>query len=172
MALGRCFVLRSILSAKVIDTDALTKPIAVVTAVMAMIGGGYSLYDKVKLPPKDILKWDAEHFSITNGPASGQFKVVVARQKIRDDCTVEDFSLEVRDSDYMVHKANPSVAKFSGPASPTVDKFGYTLTVDSPESVSLGGAKLIARILYKCPEGTVVIAYPDHKNLTFNIEGR
>ena len=172
MALGRCSVPRSTPLAKVIDTDALTKPIAVVTAVMAMIGGGYSLYDKVRLPPKDILKWDAEHFSITSGPASGQFKVVVARQKIRDDCTVEDFSLEVRDSDYMVHKANPSVAKFSGPASPTVDKFGYTLTVDSPESVAYGSAKLIARILYKCPEGNVVIAYPDHKNLTFEIQGR
>ena len=155
-----------------IDTDSITKPIAVVTAVMAAIGGGYSLYDKVKLPPKDILKWDAEHFSITNGPAFGQFKVVVGRQKIRDDCTVEDFSLEVHDSDYMVHKALPSVAKFSGPASPTVDKFGYTMTVENPASVAPGGAKLIARILYKCPEGNVVIAYPDHKNLTFNIEGK
>ena len=155
-----------------IDTDAITKPVAVVTAVMAMIGGGYSLYDKFKLPLKDILKWDAEHFSITSGPASGSFKVVVARQKIRDDCTVEDFSLEVRDSDYIVHKALPSVAKFSGPASPTVDKFGYTMTVETPDGVAPGGAKLIARIMYKCPEGNVVIAYPDHKNLTFTIEGK
>ena len=155
-----------------IDTESITKPVAAVTAVLAMIGGGYSLYDKVKLPPKDILQWDADHFSISNGPASGSFKVVVARQKIRDDCTVEDFSLEVRDSDYMVHKALPSVAKFSGPASPTVDKFGYTMTVENPDGVAPGGAKLIARIMYKCPEGNVVIAYPDHKNLTFNIEGR
>ena len=155
-----------------ISTDTITKPVAAVTAIMAMIGGGYSLYDKVKLPPKDILKWDADHFSITSGVASGEFKVVVARQKIRDDCTVEDFSLEVRDSDYMVHKALPSVAKFSGPASPTVDKFGYTMTVENPSSVAPGGAKLIARIMYKCPEGNVVIAYPDHKNLTFNIEGK
>ena len=155
-----------------IGTDAIIKPVAAVTAIMAMIGGGYSLYDKVKLPPKDILKWDADHFSITSGLASGQFKVIVARQKIRDDCTVEDFSLEVRDADFMVHKAFPSVAKFSGPASPTVDKFGYTMTVEGPESVALGSAKLIARIMYKCPEGNVVIAYPDHKNLTFSIEGK
>ena len=155
-----------------IDTDFITKPVAAVTAILAMVGGGYTLYDKVKLPPKDILQWDADHFSISNGPASGSFKVVVARQKIRDDCTVEDFSLEVRDSDYMVHKALPSVAKFSGPASPTVDKFGYTMTVEKPDSVAPGGAKLIARIMYKCPEGNVVIAYPDHKNLTFNIEGK
>jgi hypothetical protein len=154
------------------DTDTIIKPVAAVTAIMAMIGGGYSLYDKVKLPPKEILKWDADHFSITSGPAFGQFKVVVARQKIRDDCTVEDFSLEVRDSDYMVHKALPSVAKFSGPASPTVDKFGYTMTVENPDSVAIGVAKLIARIMYKCPEGNVVIAYPDHKNLMFNIEGK
>lgn len=155
-----------------IDTDSITKPIAAVTAVMAMIGGGYTLYDKVKLPPKDILRWDAEHFSISNGPASGSFKVIVARQKIRDDCTVEDFGLEVRDADYIVHKALPSVAKFSGPASPTVDKFGYTMTIEVPESVAIGSAKLIARITYKCPEGNVVIAYPDHKNLNFNVEGK
>ena len=154
------------------DTDAITKPVAAVTAVMAMIGGGYSLYDKIKLPPKAILYWDAEHFSISNGPATGHFKVIVARQKIRDDCTVEDFALEVRDSDYMVHKAHPSVAVFSGPASPVVDKFGYTMTIEKPEDVALGTAKLIARILYKCPEGNVVIPYPDHKNLTFNIEGK
>jgi hypothetical protein len=153
----------------VIGTESITKPVAAVTAVMAMIGGGYSLYDKIKLPPKDILKWDAEHFAISNGPASGQFRVVVARQKIRDDCTVEDFSLEVRDSGFIVHKASPSVAKFSGPASPTVDKFGYTMTIEKPEGVALGEAKLIARIMYKCPEGGVVIAYPDHKNLSFNI---
>lgn len=152
-----------------IDTESITKPVAAVTAVMAMIGGGYSLYDKIKLPPRDVLKWDAEHFTISNGPASGQFRVVVARQKIRDDCTVEEFSLEVRDSDFIVHKASPSVAKFSGPASPTVDKFGYTMTIEKPEGVALGEAKLIARIMYKCPEGNVVIAYPDHKNLSFNI---
>jgi hypothetical protein len=154
------------------DTDAITKPVAAVTAVMAMLGGGYTLYDKIKLPPKDILTWDAEHFSISNGPASGAFKVIVARQKIRDDCAVEEFSLEVRDADYIVHKALPSVAKFSGPASPTVDKFGYTMTLEKPESVAVGSAKLIARITYKCPEGNVVIAYPDHKNLSFNVEGK
>lgn len=155
-----------------IDTDSITKPVAAITAIMAMVGGGYSLYDKIGLLHKDILKWDAEHFTISNGPASGQFRVVVARQKIRDDCTVEDFTLEVRDSDFIVHKASPSVAIFSGPASPTVDKFGYTMTIEKPESVAIGEAKLIARILYKCPERNVVIPYPDHKNLNFKIEGK
>jgi hypothetical protein len=46
------------------------------------------------------------------------------------------------------------------------------MTIEKPESVALGSAKLIARITYKCPEGNVIIAYPDHKNLNFNIEGR
>lgn len=155
-----------------LDTDAITKPIAVVTAIMAMIGGGYSLYDQIKLPPKDILKWDADHFSISNSHAYGAFKVVVARQKIRDDCTVEEFGLEVKDAEYIVHKAKPSVAKFSGPASSTVDKFGYTITLENPDTVAVGPAKLLARIIYKCPEGNVVITYPDHKNLTFNIEDK
>ena len=155
-----------------IDSDAITKPIAVVTAVMAMIGGGYSLFEKIKLPPPEILKWDAEHFSVSNSHAYGAFKVIVARQKIRDDCTVEEFGLEVRDSDYIVHNAKPSVAKFSGPANPKVDKFGYTITLENPDSVAVGPAQLFARIVYKCPEGNVVISYPDQKNLTFNVEDK
>ena len=155
-----------------IDTDSITKPIAVVTAVMAMIGGGYSLVEKIKFPPKDILKWDADHFSVSNSHAYGAFKVVVARQKIRDDCTVDEFGLEVRDSDYIVHKAKPSIAKFSGPVTSNVDKFGYTITLENPDSVAVGPAKLFARIVYKCPEGTVVIAYPDHPNLNFTIEDK
>jgi hypothetical protein len=155
-----------------ISSDSITKPVGLATAIITMLGGGYSLYDKMKPAPKSILEWDAEHFSISNGPASGEFKVIVARQKIRDDCTVEAFSLEVRDSDFIVHKASSSVSIFSGPASSTVDKFGYTMTIEKPESVALGTAKLIARITYKCPEGNVVIAYPDHKNLNFNIEGK
>jgi hypothetical protein len=154
------------------DTDAITKPVAVVTAVMAMIGGGYSLVEKIKLPPKDILKWEPEHFSVSSSHAYGAFKVIVARQKIRDDCTVEEFGLEVRDSDFIVHNAKPSVTKFSGPATPTVDKFGYTITLENPDSVAVGPAKLFARIVYKCPEGNVIISYPDHKNLSFNIEDK
>ena len=152
-----------------IDYDSITKPIAVFTAVMSAVGGGYAFIDKTGWMKKDILKWDAEHFSISSGRADEPFRVVVARQKIRDDCLVDDFTLEVRDSNYIIHKATPSVAKFSGPASPVVDKFGYTMTIEDPQNVTPGEAKLIARIIYKCPEGNVVITYPDHINLTFRI---
>jgi hypothetical protein len=154
------------------DYDNITKPIAVFTAVLSALGGGYAFIDKTGLMKKDILKWDAEHFSISDGLAHEPFRVVVARQKIRDDCAVEDFTLEVRDTNYIVHKAIPSVAKFSGPASPIVDKFGYTMTIENPQNVTPGEAKLIARIVYKCPEGNVIISYPDHTNLTFRIGGK
>ena len=146
-----------------IDYDSITKPIAVATAVMSAIGGGYALVDKVGWMKKDILKWDAEHFQISNGPAHEPFRVIVARQKIRDDCLVEDFTLEVRDANYIVHRATPSVVKFSGPANHNVDKLGYTMIIEAPETVAAGEAKLLARISYKCPEGNVIISYPDHK---------
>lgn len=152
-----------------ISADSITKPVAAMTAVITMLGGSYTLVDKFGWLKKDILKWDAEHFSITDGPASGEFEVVVARQKIRDDCSVEEFTLEVKDSKYLVHRATSSIAKFSGPASPTVDKFGYTIKIEDPDKVALGTARLLARILYKCPEGNVIITYPDHKNLNFSI---
>jgi hypothetical protein len=152
-----------------LDVDRITKSVGAVTAVFAMIGGGYTASDKLGLFRKPILEWAPEHFNITDGPAGGEFAVVVARIKNRDDCSVEQFYLEVRDARYIVHKATPSIAKFSGPASEKIDKFGYTITLEDPARVSPGRATLLAHIKYKCPEGEVLMNYPDHANLTFNI---
>ena len=150
------------------DAENITKAIGVVTATFAMIGGGYTLLDKVG--SKDILTWAPEYFEISSGPADGEFEVVVAREKHRDDCSVEGFELEVKDSEYRIHTAVPSVAKFSGPASDTIDKFGYSFTISSEESeIATGTATLLAHIYYKCPEGDVVVNYPDHQNLKFEI---
>ena len=84
-------------------------------------------------------------------------------------CCVEQFYLEVRDSKYIVHKATSSIAKFSGPATDKIDKFGYTIKIDDAPKVSPGRATLLAHIRYKCPEGEVLMNYPDHANLTFEI---
>jgi len=152
-----------------LDVDRTTKLIGAVTALFAMVGGGYTATDKLGLFKKPILEWSPEYFSITNGPADSEFAVVAARKKIRDDCSVEQFYLEVRDARYIVHQANPSIAKFSGPATDKIDKFGYTITLENPSKVSPGRATLLAHIRYKCPEGEVLINYPDHANLTFEI---
>lgn len=152
-----------------LDVDRVTKSVGAVTALFAMVGSGYTASEKIGLFRKPILEWSADHFSITDGPADGEFAVVVARRKIRDDCSVEQFHLEVRDSRYIVHKADPSIATFSGPANDKVDKFGYAITIENPGKVALGRATLLARIKYKCPEGEILISYPDHANLTFNI---
>jgi len=63
----------------VIDVENITKGIGVVTAAFALVGGGYTLYDKVGFDDP-ILTWAPEHFSITSGPADGEFKVSVARE--------------------------------------------------------------------------------------------
>ena len=151
------------------DVENITKGIGVVTATFALVGGGYTLWDK--LESKDILAWSPEHFSISNGPVDGEFAVIVAREKFRDDCSVEGFALEVRDSEYIVHPASPSIAVFSGPASDTIDKFGFKVTIEPhhQERVALGEATLLAHIDYACPEGPVVVNYPDHPNLRFQI---
>ena len=152
-----------------IDADEIKKWLGVITAAFTVIGGGYTAVEKTSLFKKPILSWSPEHFSISSGPATGQFKVIVAREKHRDDCSVEEFKLEVRDSSMIVHNAKPSIPKFSGPASNKVDKFGYTIMIENPEAVSAGTATLLAHIHYKCPEGNVVINYPDHKNLQFEV---
>ena len=151
------------------DVDRTTKSIGAVTALFAMVGGGYTATDKMGLFKKSILEWSPTHFSIEGGPANGQFSVIAARRKIRDDCSVEQFHLEVRDARYIVHKATPSIAKFSGPATDKIDKFGYTISIDDPAKVHPGRATLLAHIRYKCPEGEVLMNYPDHENLTFEV---
>jgi hypothetical protein len=155
----------------ILDIENITKGIGVVTATLALIGGGYTLYDKLGIEDP-ILKWSPEHFEISNGPANGKFTVVVAREKLRDDCSVEGFKLEIRDSNYIVHPAVPSIAKFSGPANDKVDKFGYKVKLEGhhADKVAKGKATLLAHIEYLCPEGPVLVNYPDHENLTFIIE--
>jgi hypothetical protein len=152
------------------DIENITKGIGAVTATLALIGGGYTLYDKLGIEDP-ILKWAPEYFEISEGETDDDFKVVVARQKLRDDCKVTGFRLEVRDSDFVVHKAIPSIAKFSGPASDKVDKFGYYFTIENHNEVEVGEATLLAHIDYECPEGPVIVNYPDHENLKFNITG-
>jgi len=154
----------------VFDVENITKGIGVVTATFALIGGGYTLWDK--LESKDILTWAPEHFEVSDGPRDGSFDVIVAREKHRDDCKVEGFRLEVKDSKFMVHKAIPSIAKFSGPASDKIDKFGFSFTIDKEhiDMIKPGTATLLAHIDYLCPEGSVVVNYPDHKNLEFEIK--
>ena len=152
------------------DVENITKGIGVVTATFALIGGGYTLYDKLGIEDP-ILEWAPEYFEISDGPVSGEFKVIVAREKLRDDCTVESFRLEVRDSEYIVHPAVPSIAKFSGPANDKIDKFGYKITIEEHHrsKVATGEATLLAHIDYMCPEGPVVVNYPDHPNVRFTI---
>lgn len=154
------------------ELEPITKTVGAVSAVIAMLGGGYTLVDKVGWFKQDILKWAPEHFQISSATAKEEFKVVVARQKLRDDCEVTGFKLEVRDSDFVVHPAKPSIATFSGPASPIVDKFGYKFTIEPGHhhKVASGPAVLLAHIKYKCPEGEVMVNYPSHANLTFHIK--
>jgi len=152
------------------DIESITKGIGVVTATFALVGGGYTLYDKLGIEDP-ILKWAPEYFEISDGETDDDFKVIVARQKLRDDCKVTGFRIEVRDSDFVVHKATPSIAKFSGPASDKVDKFGYYFTIENHNEVEVGEATLLAHIDYECPEGPVIVNYPDHENLKFNITG-
>lgn len=147
------------------------KTISAVAAGVAALGGSYTLADKFGWFDKPILSWSPEHFEVSNGASNGEFKVIVARQKLRDDCEVTNFKIEVKDSDFVVHPAVPSIATFSGPATPTVDKFGYkfTFSPEVQEKISAGQATLLAHIKYKCPEREVVVNYPNHKNLNFNI---
>ena len=152
------------------DIENITKGIGIVTATLALIGGGYTLYDKLGIEDP-ILTWAPEHFVVKGAPLDGEFKVIAAREKHRDDCKVISFDLEVRDQDYIVHPAIPSVAQFSGPASDKIDKFGFTFIIEPQHysHVNLGTARLLAQINYECPEGPVLVSYPDHLNLDFEI---
>ena len=119
------------------NLDQSTKIIGLFTAVIALVGGGYTGLDKINSSLKDkaILIWSPEHFNISNGPADGDFQVYVARKKLRDDCKVVDFTLEVRDSKFNVYHVTPSISVFSGPAGPDIEKFGYKFKIDNNQKI-------------------------------------
>mgnify|MGYP003654144003 CR=1 FL=1 len=155
-----------------LELESITKVIGAVSATIALVGGGYTLSNKFGMFEKDILVWSPNHFRVTGGPVDEGFKVLVARQKLRDDCEVIGFRVEMRDSDYFVHRLTPSVAQFSGPAGTDVDRFGFMAYLPelSIPQVSLGEATLQAQIKYNCPEGEKIVSYPNHDNLTFTVE--
>tara|TARA_R110000796_G_scaffold245933_1_gene370445 strand:- start:417 stop:875 length:459 start_codon:yes stop_codon:yes gene_type:complete len=148
------------------DIENITKGVGIVTATLAMLGGGYTVWDKFE--SKDILTWAPEYFVIA--PYEDAYKVTVAREKHRDDCTVTDFTLTVRDSENIIHQASSSIGKFMGPASDRVDTFAFKMQIESDQKVAPGTATLIAYIDYACPEGNIAVTYPDHKNLKFEIK--
>jgi len=152
-----------------LDIEGLKKVLGVIAATFAMLGGGFEVWKQIA--SKEILKWHPEHFRISSGPVDGTFDVVVAREKLRNDCDVTGFAIEVKDSKYHAHPATPSVTKFSGPANHRVDTFAYTFTIDKDHRsmIAKGTATLLGHINYKCPEGEVAVQYPDHANLRFEI---
>ncbi len=148
----------------------IAKTIGAVAASVAALGGSYTLVDKVGWLESPILVWAPEHFKIEPAKLGEPVTVTVARIKKRDDCSVESFIPSIRDGKGMVHEAVPSNPKFSGPASPEIDTFTYTLSVKS--EMQPGKATLLATIKYKCPEGERTVSYPKHKNLSFNLEAK
>jgi hypothetical protein len=148
----------------------IAKTIGAVAASVAALGGSYTLVDKVGWLESPILVWAPEHFKIEPAKLGEPVTVTVARIKKRDDCSVESFIPSIRDGKGMVHEAVPSNPKFSGPASPEIDTFTYTLSVKS--EMQPGKATLLATIKYKCPEGDRTVSYPKHKNLSFNLEAK
>lgn len=145
----------------------LTPVVQFVTASFAVLVGGYTAGDKFGWFDRRILEWTPEHFKIPPAKIGDPVKVTVARIKKRDDCSVESFIPSVRDAAGMVHEATPSMAKFSGPAGPSVDTFTYELKINQKERIEPGVATLLANIKYKCPEGERTVQYPRHEKLTF-----
>jgi hypothetical protein len=146
------------------------KTISAIAASVAAIGGGYTLADKFGWFDRAILEWAPEHFKIVADEGK-PIVVTVARIKKRDDCSVENFTPNIRDAAGMVHEATTTASKFSGPASPEIDTFTYELTMVRKEKIASGRATLLATIKYKCPEGERVVQYPRHKNLNFDLKG-
>lgn len=144
-------------------------------AVVALISGSLTLSDRFgfDLWERPVLEWAPEEFIIEDGYVLDGFKVIVARTKLRDDCEVIGFSVQLRDSEYLVHPAVTSVTKFSGPAGDRVELFGYRVYVPEMHvhKIAFGLATLSGQIKYSCPEGEQIVSYPNHRNLSFRILG-
>lgn len=148
----------------------LTPIVQFATASFALAVGGYSAGEKFGWFKNEIIVWAADHFKIEPAKIGQPITVTVARIKKRDDCSVENFEVTVRDGAGVIHAATPSMTRFSGPAGPEIDTFTYLLTLSDKETVAPGRATLLATIKYKCPEGERTVTYPRHPNLTFALE--
>lgn len=144
----------------------------IMAAVVGVFSGVVTLSGKLgfEIWSRPILEWAPEQFDVVGGPADEGFRVVAARKKLRDDCEVVGFTVEVRDSDYIVYPATPSAMKFSGAASDVVEKFGYYVFLHEMDvhKVRPGTATLLGQIKYRCPEGEKIVTYPS--GLEFAIE--
>ena len=140
------------------------------TAAFALAVGGYSAGEKFGWFRNDIIVWAPEHFRIVDTKIGQPVAVTVARIKKRDDCSVEDFKVTIRDSASVIHEAAPSMTRFTGPAGPEIDTFTYRLDIADKDTIAPGRATLLATIRYKCPEGERTVTYPRHPNLTFVLE--
>ena len=147
----------------------LTKTIGAIAATVAALGGSYTLADKFGWFDRAIIEWSPENFKIV-AETGKPINVTVARIKKRDDCSVESFTPNIRDSAGMVHEVTTTANKFSGPAGPEIDTFTYQLTAVGKEKITLGKATLLATIKYKCPEGERIVQYPRHANLSFELK--
>lgn len=148
----------------------LTPVVQFATASFALAVGGYTAGEKFGWFRNDIITWTPEHFRIASSKIGDPVTVTVARIKRRDDCSVEDFSVTVRDGSGVIHQAVPSMTRFTGPAGPEIDTFTYTLTISDKDPIAPGRATLLATIKYRCPEGERTVTYPRHPNLTFALE--
>lgn len=148
----------------------LTPVVQFATASFALAVGGYSAGEKFGWLKNEIITWAPEHFRIVDTKIGAPITVTVARIKRRDDCSVEGFNVTVRDGGGMIHEAQPSMSRFTGPAGPEIDTFTYQLTLSDKETIAPGRATLLATIKYKCPEGERTVTYPRHPNLTFALE--
>jgi len=152
------------------DLPKLTPVVQFFTAAFALAVGGYTASEKFGWLTHDIIVWAPEHFRIVDTKIGEPVQVTVARIKKRDDCSVENFEVTVRDGAGMIHEAAPSMTRFTGPAGPDVDTFTYMLTISDKNPIAPGKATLLATIKYKCPEGERTVTYPRHQNLSFNLE--
>ena len=148
----------------------ITPIIQFATASFALAIGGYTAGEKFGWFKNEIIAWAPEHFRIVDTKLGAPITVTVARIKRRDDCSVEGFNVTVRDGAGVVHEAQPSMSRFTGPAGPEIDTFTYQLTLSDKETIAPGKATLLATIKYKCPEGERTVTYPRHQNLTFMME--
>ncbi len=98
------------------DLPKLTPVVQFFTAAFALAVGGYTASEKFGWLTHDIIVWAPEDFRIVDTKIGEPVQVTVARIKKRDDCSVENFEVTVRDGAGMIHEAAPSMTRFTGPA--------------------------------------------------------
>lgn len=144
-----------------------------IAAFIAIALGAQQVYERFIVANTPVLEWNVRsgNFSVSSGRSTAEFRVVVTRTLLRNNCSLRSFEPYIIDANGFNHTVTASAPRASAGGVGKEQTFRYVFKLINPNSVGVGEAMLRGTLTYDCREGQQVIEYPDTPLLEFQISG-